>query len=93
MTTQKALLLLQRKGDCAVRDVEIPKPGPGELLVEIHATGLNPVDWKIQAYWDAVFQTYPAVLGTDSAGIVKGIGEGVTSFAVGDKVCVFVISL
>ncbi|KAI0697615.1 chaperonin 10-like protein [Cytidiella melzeri] len=61
MSTQKALLLLEPKGSYAVRNVDIPKPGPGELL------------------------TYPAVLGTDSAGIVKEVGEGIATFAVGDK--------
>ena len=58
-----------------------------ELLVKIHATALNPVDWKIREY--AYFITeYPAVLGTDSAGTVEEVGEGVTGFAKGDKVCV-----
>lgn len=88
MSTHKALFLLEKQGDYAVKDVPTPKPGPGELLVEIEATGLNPADWKIHDY--GVFITeYPAVLGTDAAGIVKEIGEGVTGFAPGDRVCVF----
>ncbi|KAI0091079.1 GroES-like protein [Irpex rosettiformis] len=85
MSTHKALLLLEKQGKYAVQDIPTPKPGPGELLIEIKATGLNPVDWKIHDY--AFFVTeYPAILGTDSAGTVKEIGEGVTGFAVGDRV-------
>ncbi|KAI0783909.1 medium-chain dehydrogenase/reductase like protein [Irpex lacteus] len=84
MSTHKALLLLEKQGDYAVKDIPTPKPGPGELLVAVHATGLNPVDWKIHDY--AFFITeYPAILGTDAAGVVKEIGEGVTGFAVGDN--------
>lgn len=82
---QKSLLLLEKQGAFAVRPTDIPKPGPGELLVEIHATALNPVDWKIQVY-GIFLENFPAVLGTDSSGIVKEVGEGVTEFAVGDKV-------
>lgn len=84
-TTQKALLLLEKQGSYAVRDFEVYKPGPGELLVQILSTGLNPVDWKIQATGYFV-DTYPAVLGTDSSGVVVEVGEGVTNFKVGDKV-------
>ncbi|PSR72330.1 hypothetical protein PHLCEN_2v11778 [Hermanssonia centrifuga] len=82
---QKSLLLLEKQGSFAVQNTDIPKPGPGELLVEIHATALNPVDWKIQVYGYFI-QDFPAVLGTDAAGVVKELGEGVTSFAIGDKV-------
>ena len=87
MTTHKALLLLEKQGSLAVRDIETPKPGPGELLIEVRATGLNPVDWKIQSY-GLFFTEFPAILGIDSAGIVKEVGEGVTGFAVGDRVYV-----
>ncbi|KAI0783925.1 medium-chain dehydrogenase/reductase like protein [Irpex lacteus] len=85
MTTQKALLLLEKHGEFALRDIPIQKPGPGELLVEIKATSLNPVEWKIRQIGFFITE-YPAVLGHDSAGIVKEIGEGVTGFAVGDRV-------
>ena len=47
-TTQKALVLEALKTPIAIQERPIPQPGPGELLVRIHASGLNPVDWKIQ---------------------------------------------
>ncbi len=85
----KALFFLDPQGTSAVRPKEIPKPEQGELLVELHATSLNPVDWKIQ-YDEFSFPgfEYPGILGTDSAGVVKEVGEGVTGFVVGDKVYV-----
>lgn len=88
MPTHKALFLLEKHGEFAVRDVETYKPGPGELLVEIRATGLNPLDWKIQQVGIFVSE-YPAILGTDAAGVVQEVGEGVEGFTVGDRVYVF----
>ncbi|TFK71494.1 GroES-like protein [Pluteus cervinus] len=85
MSTQKAVYLQAAKGDVAVGDAPVYKPGAGELLVRLHATALNPVDWKIQRY-DIFVKSYPTVLGTDGAGEVVEIGEGVTGFEKGDKV-------
>ncbi|KII89534.1 hypothetical protein PLICRDRAFT_53924 [Plicaturopsis crispa FD-325 SS-3] len=82
---QKALYLKSKHGVYEVGPKDIQKPGPGELLVKIFATALNPVDWKIQAY-GYIVETYPAVLGGDASGTVEAIGEGVTGFAVGDRV-------
>ncbi|KIP04257.1 hypothetical protein PHLGIDRAFT_129607 [Phlebiopsis gigantea 11061_1 CR5-6] len=82
---QKALFLLEPHGNFAVKDTSIPEPGPHEVLVEIHAAGLNPIDWKIQAF-NMFIQEYPAILGCDAAGIVKKVGEGVKIVSVGDRV-------
>lgn len=87
MSTQKVLYILEPKGDFAVKERDIQEPGPGEVLIEIHATALNPVDWKIKVSGIFVAE-YPAVVGTDAAGIIKKVGTGVTSFAVGDRVYV-----
>ena len=54
--------------------------------MKIHSTALNPVDWKAAKYPLPFLSEFPAVLGTDSAGTVSAVGEGVTSFKVGDKV-------
>ena len=84
MATHKALLLLEKFGKFAIGDRPTPKPGRGELLVEIKATALNPVDWKIQTY-GIIITEFPAVLGLDAAGIVKEVGEGVTEYTAGDR--------
>ena len=64
-----------------------PEPGPGEVLVRIMASGLNPLDAKIQAgAAPHARQVLPAVLGLDMAGMVERVGTGVTEFRIGDEV-------
>ena len=87
----KSLFLESKFGQFAVRSAETPRPGPGEALVKVEATALNPLDWKIQALGLFV-EKYPAVLGFDAAGTIAQVGEDVppSSFAIGDHVYVFV---
>lgn len=84
---QRALVLTEKHGG-EFRVSTIPKyrPGPGEILIKIHSVALNPVDWKIQK--DVLFPMpeYPAILGTDIAGDVDEVGEGVDEFKPGDRV-------
>lgn len=65
---------------------EVPKPAPGEhdLLVEVHATSVNPVDAKIRVGTRP--RTPPLVLGYDASGIVAAIGAQVKGFNIGDEV-------
>ncbi|EEB96728.1 hypothetical protein MPER_04089 [Moniliophthora perniciosa FA553] len=85
MKTQKALYLKEKKGSFAIGTQEIQKPEPGEILVKIKATGLNPADWMIQTL-GVVIEDYPAILGLDIAGDVEEVGEGVTGFVKGERV-------
>lgn len=85
--TQKALLLKAPKSPFVLETINIPTPGPGEILVKVQATSLNPVDFKIQKD-SAVVKHYPAVLGIDAAGDVEELGDGVTGVSVGDRVLV-----
>lgn len=85
MPEHKALLLLEKQGELAVRDVPTYSPGAGQLKIKIISTALNPVDWKM-ATTGFFIQDYPFILGTDAAGEVVELGEGVTGFAQGDKV-------
>ncbi|OCH89712.1 GroES-like protein [Obba rivulosa] len=84
-TQQKALLLQKKQGDWEVGTVEVPKPGPDQLLVKVEATALNPVDWAIQVH-GLFIENFPAVVGFDAAGVVEEVGEDVTGFTPGDKV-------
>ncbi|MDH6626216.1 NADPH:quinone reductase-like Zn-dependent oxidoreductase [Streptomyces sp. LBL] len=69
-------------------DLPKPVPGPDELLVEVYAAGVNPVDWGVRAGKHRAFLhlEMPAVLGREAAGVVEQLGEGVDGFAVGDPV-------
>jgi NADPH:quinone reductase-like Zn-dependent oxidoreductase len=71
-----------------VRNVEDPVPGPGQVLVAVKAAGVNPGEigireGRLHDRWPASF---PSGQGTDLAGTVKAVGDGVTAFAPGDEV-------
>lgn len=85
---QKALLLQSPTGEWQIDDVSVPAPGPGEILVKVHSTALNPIDWKLQKIpqLSGMLSQYPAILGSDAAGTVEELGEGVVGFAKGDRV-------
>ncbi|KAI0632730.1 GroES-like protein [Trametes polyzona] len=82
---QKALVLESKCGPLVLKDVPVPTPGPGQLLVRVEAAALNPADWKVVDF-GALIETYPAVLGAEGAGVVVDVGEGVQGFAVNDRV-------
>jgi NADPH:quinone reductase-like Zn-dependent oxidoreductase len=64
-----------------------PEPGPGDVLVAVHAAGVNPVDWKIrEGYLGEDPDRLPLILGWDVSGVVEAVGEDVTDVAVGDEV-------
>jgi NADPH:quinone reductase len=71
-----------------VTDVELPPPPPGEVLVEVRAAGINPGESGIRT--GALAARFPAVFpegeGSDLAGVVRAVGEGVTDRSVGDEV-------
>src|SRR6201996_8145762 len=74
-----------------VVDVEDPAPGPGQLLVRVKAAGINPGEGKIREgllheQWPA---TFPSGQGSDLAGVVEAVGDGVSGFAAGDEVIGF----
>ena len=71
-----------------VREVDDPLAGPEQVLVAIKAAGLNPGEVAIrEGYLDARFPaTFPSGEGTDLAGVVQAVGEGVGAFAAGNEV-------
>ena len=76
-------------GVLAYEDAPRPHPAPGDVLVRVHAAGINPVDWKIREghLKEMLHHTLPLVLGWDVSGVVAALGAGVTRFKVGDEVC------
>jgi NADPH:quinone reductase-like Zn-dependent oxidoreductase len=69
-------------------DAPKPEPTAGEVLVKVHATSVNPIDWKIRAGYMKDFRDYPLpfILGWDVSGVVESVGSGVTGFKPGDEV-------
>jgi NADPH:quinone reductase-like Zn-dependent oxidoreductase len=67
-------------------------PGPGELLVDVRAASVNPVDWKIRRGELRLFLwlSFPYIPGGDVAGEVAAVGPGATRFKAGDAVAAFV---
>jgi NADPH:quinone reductase-like Zn-dependent oxidoreductase len=84
----KAVVITDFATEPTLTDLPVPEPGPGQLLVRLHAAGLNPFDWKVAdgALKDAVPHAFPLVMGSDGAGVVEKAGPGVTRFRAGDRV-------
>jgi NADPH:quinone reductase-like Zn-dependent oxidoreductase len=89
--TSRAVLLEKFGGpeNLIIRTVPEPHAGSGEIRVRVTAAGLNPMDWfmtstpKIAARFGF---TLPVGYGTDYAGVVDEVGQGVTGYSVGDRV-------
>jgi len=86
----KAIVLHEYGGPekLSYEDVADPVAGKGQMLVRVTSTSVNPIDYKLRsgAYKDFMPLTFPAILGNDFSGLVREVGEGVTGFAVGDRV-------
>lgn len=84
----KAMVLAAFGGRDAfeLRDVPKPVPQAGQVLVRVHATSINPLDYQVRRgdYPDLV--PLPAITGHDVSGVVEAVGPGVTAFAPGDEV-------
>lgn len=90
----KAIQLHAHGGPEVLRyeDVPVPEPKPGEVLVRVHAAGVNPPDWYLR---DGMTNlppetrpkfAFPVIPGTDVSGVVAAVGAEVTGFAAGDEV-------
>ncbi|MFE3118907.1 zinc-binding dehydrogenase [Streptomyces niveus] len=90
MSTSMRVVELVRFGDAdtafATRELPRPTPGPGQLLVRVEATSVNPLDLQTRRgdYRDEV--ALPAVIGNDVSGVVVGTGPGADDFRPGDEV-------
>lgn len=85
-STTHAIRIDQPGGPEAMRLVEVPigEPGPGEVRIRHHACGLNFID--VYHRMGLYPLPLPAGLGTEAAGVIEAVGEGVTHLRVGDRV-------
>jgi NADPH:quinone reductase-like Zn-dependent oxidoreductase len=73
-------------------DAPIPELKPGELLIHVHAVGMNPPDWYLRDGYKTLppeWQpkvSFPLILGTDVSGVVEAVADDVNGFSVGDEV-------
>jgi NADPH:quinone reductase-like Zn-dependent oxidoreductase len=89
--TSRAVLLESFGGPevLKLREVATPQAGPGQIRVRVTAAGLNPMDWFMTSDADTAARfglSAPCGFGTDYAGVVDQVGDGVTGFASGDRV-------
>src|SRR5438876_565295 len=71
-----------------LKELPDPHPDANEVLIEMHAAGVNPVDWKIrEGYLKSRIQIqFPVIPGWDAAGVIKAVGTDVKGFKIGDNV-------
>lgn len=73
-------------------DAPVPEVKPGEVLVQVHAIGMNPPDWYLRDGYKSLppeWQpegSFPFILGTDISGVVERVADGVKDFSIGDEV-------
>ncbi|KGD84841.1 NADPH-quinone reductase [Pantoea stewartii subsp. indologenes] len=90
----KAVLLHEFGGpeNLQYSESQIPVVGSNEVLVKVHAVGLNPPDWYLRAGYQALppewwpDPAFPLILGTDVSGVVAAVGEDVSEFTIDDEV-------
>ena len=86
----KAIVINQYGGAEELVEKELSKPNieANQVLIEMHATSINPIDWKIRAGYmkDGMDFDFPLILGWDAAGVVSEVGKEVANFKVGDEV-------
>lgn len=67
-------------------DLPDPSPGPGQIVVDVHAASVNGADWKVRSDHYGKAGPFPLILGRDFSGVVGALGAGVTDLRVGDEV-------
>lgn len=86
----KAVVIKQYGGKEQLKEIDMQKPIPKEkqVIVKLHATSINPIDWKLREGFlkEMMPFEFPIILGWDAAGVVDGVGEHVHDFKVGDRV-------
>src|SRR6266478_8260614 len=85
--TMKAIRIHNYGGPEVFKYEDAPRPEPqaDEVLIRVHAAGVNPIDWKVREgemkdFWPHEF---PLILGWDLSGVVEELGRGVSQFKIG----------
>lgn len=88
MSNHRAAVMASSRARMSSRLLPDPDPAPDEILVQVRAVAINPVDWVIQGTGSVTYRWLetPAVLGSDVAGVVVAVGSAVSRFRVGDRV-------
>src|SRR6201993_3388269 len=88
--TMKAIRIHNYGGPEVLKYEDAPRPIPqeGEVLIRVHAAGVNPIDWKVREghMKDLWPHKFPLILGWDLSGVVEKLGRGVSRFKIGDEV-------
>lgn len=86
----KAMLFHEHGGPDVLKyeQVPTPSPGPGEVLVELHAAALNRVDLWVRNGWPGLKLEMPHISGSDGAGTIAALGSGVEGLQEGDRVVI-----
>jgi NADPH:quinone reductase-like Zn-dependent oxidoreductase len=86
----KAILFHEHGGLDVLRyeDFPTPTPGPGEVLVRLHAAALNHVDLWVREGWPGLKLEMPHISGSDGAGVIETLGSGVEGLVQGDRVVI-----
>src|SRR5438094_1153893 len=84
----KAILVREFGGPEVLKleEVPTPKPAAGQVLVRVHAAGVNPYDTYMRNGTYAIKPPLPYTPGSDAAGLIEAVGEGVTRFRPGARV-------
>lgn len=86
----KAIVIDSYGGKEQLKEQQVEKPAimDNQVLVEIHATSINPIDWKLREGYlkEMLPWEFPIILGWDAAGIIAEVGKDVKHFKVGDRV-------
>ncbi|KGO39702.1 Polyketide synthase, enoylreductase [Penicillium expansum] len=91
--THQAAILPQKGGPLSIEKRATPEPGPNEVLIEVKAVALNPVDYYQRDFGLPPVPIYPAVIGSDTSGLITKVGSNVsTAPAPGSRVIAFASS-
>lgn len=84
----KAVVVRQWGGSDAavIEELERPQAAPGEILISVKATSINPFDWSIREGYLRDYVGLPFMLGSDISGVIEALGEGVEGWKVGESV-------